>query len=1385
MPSPSPVDQLQKRLSEAYSGAERLMSLRKWTNADELRAQSDQINSLYTNLMEILCTDKCYQEHLTVVRRIKCEFDSRLAKWFNENKPDKPESHKSKSISAVSSTSSATSSSSVRRRQEAKVRLQLAKVKKLHEEERAAEEQKKQQLLAEEKERQLREQVMQLREQEKQQRQQQLERIREAEREEELAAAEFAAWDEVCEQDADNISVKNNKSLTSKPQIAGPSQAIEAMSQKQQPSMPLPRHSIQSQPCENTTRHTFPLFDALSPIDILQDRQFSSDVAPAHPATVNTARNPAMASGRFYYDDKFLPRPELTKFNGDILEYNSFINSFETHVEAKVEDHRMLLCYLLQHCTDNVKSQIRHFSDKEDGYRLARARLHREYGHPAIVADAWEQRLKSSPNIKANDPKSFRAFSELLEKAQTVLEKLAYYGNLNSLDTLSLLINKLPFDMRKLWVAKSVEIENQTGRVASFSHFVTFVLTQAEVVNSLFGRRLFSTTATKVKSTSSFVSNSASNSVSVAKPCFVCYYCDKPSHAFRNCPEFNNASVQERIKFVKTKKYCHKCLSSKHRTPQCLKQNTCSVEGCTGTFHHTLLHLPRRNETTSQTRQPDSNVASTCSTSSNADIGSSGVYMCVIPVKVYYGSKSVVTYAFLDQGSTHTFCTTKLVDVLQAAGKPTTLSMHTLTDSKSLSSISFSFHITGLNNAKRIELDEVFAVDDIPVKPNSLPSNFDFNTCSHLKGINFQPVDGATVTLLIGANIPELFCISNSRRGLRGQPIAVETPLGWSLLGPSLTPSADKKGMVNLCQGKHSSLDEQLVSLWTNDFSAGTSVFDRPTSKEDRKALHIMQNGLEHVCGHYRLPLPFRDPLQLPAGSISMAEKRLDSLKRRLEKNPELKSKYVDAIDTYIEKGYARQIPSEELREEKELLWYLPHHPIFHPRKPEKVRVVFDCAAKHKGVSLNDALMQGPDFTNSLVGVLTSFRMDSIVLLADVESMFNQVRVRPSDANMLRFLWWPNSDMSRPPVPHQMLVHLFGATSSPSCASFCLRQTAIDFGKDFPPDISRIVRRNFYVDDCLCATSSVDNALSIYRDLSELLSKGGFHLTKWLSNSSKVLSAIPLSERSKAVKRPVGDSINEKILGVHWDVDEDTFGFNLSLPEKPCTRRGILSVTSSLYDPLGFVVPVVLISKLLLQELCKEGLDWDDPVSPDQKFKWLSWLKSLAGIRDIRIPRCIVPKSSDVVSFQLHHFSDSSTFAYGCCSYLRIVDSHGDIQCSFLMGKSRLAPIKSVPVPRLELTATVLSVGLDILFCKEMDLTSCTSTFWKDYYVRKCWAQVQYLVDISWQQWIQEHLPNVNYRQNWLHKSRNLTMNDIVLLVDSTMSLSKWLLWRVTEIFPD
>ena len=764
----------------------------------------------------------------------------------------------------------------------------------------------------------------------------------------------------------------------------------------------------------------------------------------------------------------------------------------------------------------------------------------------------------------------------------------------------------------------------------------------------------------------------------------------------------------------------------------CKRANTCTVPGCTGRYHHTLLHNPKASKEVTpqrvdqesacdtQTASKDMEPCTSASLITCNNLSLEGVYLCVVPVKVQHEGKTVLTYAFLDQGSTHSLCDTKLVQALGVSGREESMTFQTLGHpATSCRGVSLTLSVSSLDGLHSVNLPNVFSIGNIPINPNVIPAKGVLNTMPHLSGITFQRIPHATVTLLIGADVPEVFCPIDVRKGGRGQPIAFKSILGWSLLGPSLSSSRSSNCSVNFITHSEKGKEiEQLVqTLWSTDFGDGTSVFDQPYSREDKAMLKLLDDTIKLTPDrHYQLPLPWQTGVKNLPNNKEMALRRLLSLKRRLTKDVKLKTRYAQTMHDYVSNNYASEITECKEERSDSLRWYLPHHPVTHPFKPEKVRVVFDCSAKYKGVSLNNLLMPGPSLTNNLFGVLARFRKEQVALIGDIQAMFHQIRVHPKHCNALSFLWWPNGNLEKEPVVHRMQVHLFGATSSPSCASYCLRRVVVDFGNEHLPITSEIVTHNFYVDDCLMSFQSAEKAIEVMRDLAQLLQKGGFHLTKWLTNSSEVFHMISESKRAKEMQtHDIPSTQSHRVLGVQWNFDEDSFLFSVSLPDKPLTRRGLLSAVSSLFDPLGFVSPVTLIPKLLLQELCKKGRGWDQDLEDEEAKCWKKWLLTLPTLNHLRIQRCFKPPEfGEVKNCEIHVFSDASLHCYGSCCYLRLINCKDKIHCSFVIGKARVAPIKAVSIPRLELTAAVLSVRLCQIVQKELNLPNCRSVYWTD-----------------------------------------------------------------------
>ena len=445
------------------------------------------------------------------------------------------------------------------------------------------------------------------------------------------------------------------------------------------------------------------------------------------------------------------------------------------------------------------------------------------------------------------------------------------------------------------------------------------------------------------------------------------------------------------------------------------------------------------------------------------------------------------------------------------------------------------------------------------------------------------------------------------------------------------------------------------------------------------------------------------------------AYSRLMRLKSRFKRDHQYFSDYKQFMDHMLE-NCAERI-NDKNQEKSGKVNYVPNHGVYH-KKPGKIRVVFDCSALYEGTSLNQKLLQGPDLTNNLLGVLCRFRNEPIAFSCDVEGMFNQFLVNKKDRDLLRFLWFEEGNIEARPMEYRMKVHIFGAASSPGCANFAFKQAAGDGEAEFGSETAEFVRRDFYVDDGLKSMKNPEEAIALIENSQKLCTKAGLRLHKFVSNSKEVIEAIPSEDRAKGLQDLDlnHDSLPaERTLGIIWCIELDCFQFKIDVQVSPLTRRGVLSTISSVFDPLGFAAPLILVGKQILQDLCRENCDWDDPIPDRLKSKWEQWCQELHILEHLKVRRCYKPDDfGETVSAELHHFSDASQSGYGQCTYLRLMDNTKRVHCSLVMGKARVAPLKSVTIPRLELSAAVVSARSSKWLENELAFPNVVKHFWTD-----------------------------------------------------------------------
>ena len=979
------------------------------------------------------------------------------------------------------------------------------------------------------------------------------------------------------------------------------------------------------------------------------------------------------------------------------------------------------------------------------GYSEARRLLKERYGQNYRIAAAHVQQLIDGPVIKSEDGAALQQFSTPLTSCTNTLKELGYLSKLDNPDSLKKIIGKLPYGMRLRWRDVVDSIMQVQEREVTIEDITKFVNAKARAVSHpIFGkinepdrnaqikdssRRSNGFRGFKAASYGTQVNRASRNDNGAKTTEPKCPLC-KSNHWLARCRDFRGKSLEDRLKIVKDKGLCNNCLTIGHFARECPKDSFCKLEGCRAK-HSTFLHPKPMTNSQSQSAGINANssdmspsqldlprsetAASSCVNMSSKSTISSAIGLAILPVKVKSpGNPAMVeTYAFLDNGSNASFCTEKLLNRLGLEGRQSKISLATLRGTNEPVRCSLvDLQVFDLNEENMVEISSVYSTPSRPVNKEDMASREDMDRWPHLNGVEVPAID-AEIGLLIGSNVPQVLQPREIRVGEHGGPYPTKTLLGWTVNGPLGRLSDRKRLSANFVKAD-AALSQQFEKFCNLEFNDSADNNDVAMSRNDLRALGIMEETAQLKENHYEIALPWKsDPPRLE-DNRPMAEHRLNLLMRRLARDSTTHERYKCFMEDLIV-NHAGPVPKEEPNSPA-ARWYLPHHPVYHPQKPRKVRVVFDCAAKWRGTSLNDQLLQGPDLTQSLVGVLSRFRQERVALMSDVEAMFHQVRVRPCDRSYLRFLWWPDGDFNISPEEFQMTVHLFRPTSSPSCANFALRKTAKDNATENNSEAVETVLKNFYVDDCLKSVATTDEAVKLAGDLRDLLAKGGFRLTKWLSNDKEVLKSIPESERATSVKTlDFSDILTERALGVQWNVNHDKFTFKIAAKDKPPTRRGILSIVSSVYDPLGFISPYVLQAKMILQELCRKKLKWDDHILDSDLLKWKEWLRELPKLERFQVERCFKPAEfSAIESCELHHFSDASELGYGAVSYIRLVNEYGDAHCSLVMAKSRLAPLKAVTIPRLELSAAVLAVRLDRIIRKEITLPIKSSTFWTD-----------------------------------------------------------------------
>ena len=705
-----------------------------------------------------------------------------------------------------------------------------------------------------------------------------------------------------------------------------------------------------------------------------------------------------------------------------------------------------------------------------------------------------------------------------------------------------------------------------------------------------------------------------------------CVFC-KSNHESADCPEFKIKTVEERWKTVKSNKLCFNCLKpshAKHYSKVC-RQPRCSIADCSQR-HHKLLHEPRPSTQASQA-QP----GSTFNGFSASDFKTPTETLLPTAIaKLSAGNQTLEVRVLLDSGSQRSYIRKTIAEAIGLKGPTESVSVTTLGGKtsaiKRLQRVKFSLSASTTKEQSSTKAVTMEALA-IPKICNPLgPVNLNFNEHTHLRNLIFAdsyPRESVEVDVLIGADFYYSFVTGNCKEGIsQGSPTAVESVFGWVLTGPIESTSRTTTSMFAVVE--NTEINITLKRFWELEAIGISKDESAVQSKDEQRAVEDFNRGLSFDGSNYEVRLPWKQSHADLTDNYQQALQRLEGVERKLKRDPVKAKVYSDAINQYVAKGFAEEVPAKE--KQNTGVRYLPHHAVFRNDKTTtKCRIVFDASAKdEQGVSLNDCILPGPALQPNLASVLTRFRTHKVGLLADVEKMFLQIKLAKPNQDVHRYLWRElNSDET--PRVYRMKRLTFGVNCSPFLAIAVIHAHARGYLETNPRAAQELLT-NMYVDDCLTGAETENAALTLKRELSDMMKAAGFNLTKWASNSLQVMSSVQPEQRAQL---PLVDLTTDeplKALGVSWDLKSDCFRF---IPPKlddvtstiAATKRALLSLASRVFDPLGLISPFTVRVKMMFQELWRRGLDWDDPLDDDIQREWSSWQAELSTISEVTVPR--------------------------------------------------------------------------------------------------------------------------------------------------------------------
>ena len=1066
------------------------------------------------------------------------------------------------------------------------------------------------------------------------------------------------------------------------------------------------------------------------PTSFLPPALVNSHVSPSSSAA--TQNLPDFAS--FFLIKQMLFQKTPEPFNGDPYMYQTWYDSFMVKIRGlPLTSSEILMALQADTIGEPQKlvEEYRAIGSRNPDLALQNVwdALKNKFGSNIRIETALAARVNNFTPIK--NPRQTQRLEELIRLCDMILYNMPSCPGLqryNEGTGIRKIWLKLPSVIQHSW--RSICCDDKSQDAPAFATFVAFIRKNLNMYsNPLY--EIPSTEDTRVRDVRTYATKTEPEpETSAHSPGGrdVCLLHPSATHLLKDCKIFASKPFEDRRKILLLNGLCFRCLG-KHRQSDCNQKPKCDkCEHPHATAMHKSPAVRRTPTALANANQPADSPRKTMGavnlcTTTRARQSKPVSRMCskVVLVDICLpsrSSKSMRCYAFIDEQSDSSFADPKVADFFGIHGPLVDYKLFTM---ENLQSTKTGIEINGIQikgayEERSFHLPSLITSDSIPqyksliAEPNVVKAH---KHIAHFAKYFREPDKDTEILLLLGADSGH---VMNTKCYGHKPPFVHHTALGWALVGKVSTEPSSVPG-------------HQVLTVHTDQHNLSVCsklCFSRPEkpwkipdvrhtfeerhddenpgpSQETQKFLDIVSSNIStNAVGNLTMPLPFRkdDPV-LPDNRKAVFHRTHNTLER-LKKEPAKLSQCIEVMQKYLDAEHVEPVPLEELEPSRPgKAWWIPIFPVTHPKK-HKVRLVFDSSAKYQGTSLNAELLAGPDLNNRLRAVLLRFRLGAVAFAADIESMFHGFFLQPQDKDFTRFYWFNKNDAKNGLSQFRANVHIFGNCSSPAIATLGLRHAVNCPDFEVSPETRDFVERRFYVDDGLGTADSPQQAINILTETRKVLSKFNIRLHKICSNNKEVLHAFPASEvitdPRELELNHCGERSIQQTLGLSWNIASDEFIIRTNVPERPFTKRGVLSTINSIFDPLGFASPIVLTGRLIQRAIistkpCTDqppSNDWDNPLPPDHLEYWKNWKRDLVATSGFAVSRGYCPPEfGKVKRRELHAFSDASKDAIGFVVYLRSCNDLNEVHVAFVCASSKVAPRAALTIPRLELCAAM------------------------------------------------------------------------------------------------